>query len=283
MIRLMQDPADVELQKTAPPPMPLPRGPSPAPWIAAAIAVALAAGVYFYLQRGGTPAPSVPPPDSAPQAAVSPDRPLGAAADPIEIPPLDASDDVVRMLVAALSSHPRVAAWLATDDLMRNFTVVVENIAGGKSPATHLRSLRPAGAFRAATRGTRLFVDPRSYDRYSGIADAVASIDPAGAARLYTTLRPRIQEAYRELGHDEPFDRALEQALVALLRVPIGEDDVELEPQGAIYEFADARLEQMTAAQKQLARMGPRNARTIQARLREIALALGIPPERLPA
>jgi hypothetical protein len=29
--------------------------------------------------------------------------------------------------------------------------------------------------------------------------------------------------------------------------------------------------------------MGPRHARAIQARLREIALALGIPPERLPA
>jgi len=42
-------------------------------------------------------------------------------------------------------------------------------------------------------------------------------------------------------------------------------------------------LEGLTAAQKQLLRTGPRNVRIIQSSLRQIALALGIPPERLPA
>lgn len=47
--------------------------------------------------------------------------------------------------------------------------------------------------------------------------------------------------------------------------------------------FADPDLEALPAAQKQLLRMGPRNVRIIQSSLREIALALGIPAERLPA
>jgi len=38
----------------------------------------------------------------------------------------------------------------------------------------------------------------------------------------------------------------------------------------------------LTAAQKQLLRMGPENARIVQAKLCEIALALGVPPQRLP-
>ena len=38
----------------------------------------------------------------------------------------------------------------------------------------------------------------------------------------------------------------------------------------------------LTGVQKQLLRMGPRNVRIIQSSLREIALALGIPAERLP-
>jgi len=49
------------------------------------------------------------------------------------------------------------------------------------------------------------------------------------------------------------------------------------------YAYADQRLESLTPAQKQLLRTGPRNVRIIQTSLRQIALALGIPPERLPA
>ncbi len=67
-----------------------------------------------------------------------------------------------------------------------------------------------------------------------------------------------------------------------LIGTPIPNDPIAVVPKGIGYAFADSRLENLTAAQKQLLRMGPENARTIQRSLREIALALGIPPERLP-
>src|SRR5688500_17277611 len=47
----------------------------------------------------------------------------GAAPD---LPPLDDSDSLVRDLVRALSEHPLVTAWLTTDQLLRNFAVVVK-------------------------------------------------------------------------------------------------------------------------------------------------------------
>jgi hypothetical protein len=55
-----------------------------------------------------------------------------------------------------------------------------------------------------------------------------------------------------------------------------------VEPQGIGYRFEDANLESLTAAQKHLLRMGPRNVRIVQLKLRDIAAALGIPAERLP-
>ena len=199
------------------------------------------------------------------------------------IPPLDASDALVRSFVHELSEHPAVTAWLTTNGLIRSFTVVVANIADGATPARHLNVLRPSSAFQIIEQDGVSYVDPRSYDRYAAIADAVASVDPAGAARLYATLKPRIEEAHRELGSpDQSFDRTLERAIVALLSAPIPDGPVRLRLKGIGYGYADERLEVLTAAQKHLLRMGPRNARIITTRLREIALALGIPATRLP-
>jgi Protein of unknown function (DUF3014) len=237
--------------------------------------------IYFIFGRTAAPGDQAAAPQVVQPKATAP---LGGAADPIEVPALDESDSLVRELVGKLSSHPGVAAWLATDGLVRNFTVVVANIAEGGTPAGHLRSLAPSGSFRIIERNEEQFIDPRSYARYDRIADAVASIDAAGSARLYSTLKPRIEEAYSDLGLKEAsFDRALERAIVSLLATPIPDGPVDVTPRGIVYGYADPDIESATAAQKHLLRMGPRNARMIQQKLREIALALGIAAERLPA
>jgi hypothetical protein len=219
----------------------------------------------------------------APVRATESVRPLGGEAAPIALPPLSESDAVVADLVRALSTHPQISAWLTTDGLIRNFTVVVSNIAEGKTAAKLLSPLRPLTPFRVVERSADIYIDARSYNRYTPLAEAAASIDAAGSASLYATLKPRIEEAHRELGELTPFDRTLERAVVVLLETPIRQDPIRLQPRGGIgYAFADPGIEGMTPAQKQLLRMGPENTRIIQTKLREIALALGIPPQRLP-
>jgi hypothetical protein len=199
------------------------------------------------------------------------------------VPPLDESDAVVRELVKGLSSHPSVAAWLATDGLIRNFTVVVANTAEGTSPVVHLRRLRPAAPFAVVDTRDGPVIDPASYHRYDAIAAAAASIDPAGAARLYATLKPRIEEAYRDLNPDTPFDRTLERAIVVLLQTPVVRDPIHVRAEGGTgYAFADPALDRLTKPQKQLLRTGAGNVQIIQSSVRSIALALGIPAARLP-
>jgi hypothetical protein len=175
-----------------------------------------------------------------------------------------------------------VTAWLATDDVVRRFAAVVEAVASGKSPGVYLGPLRPSGAFRTTERGDGLFADPRNHDRFAPIAAAVESVDVEAAARVCSGLKPRLDEAYAELGRGGTFDSALERAIVSLLQTPAIGADERLAPQGAGYGFEDPRLEGLTPAQKHLARMGPQHARAIQDKLRQIALAIGIPRERLP-
>jgi hypothetical protein len=277
---------DYELSKPPDPPDPSRHRRPVTVWVAIALlaaGIAAAAYIVFGWRRGSTSQDTSVAVGTTHQP-VPPAQPLGGEAAPIDLPPLGETDAVVRELVKGLSSHPTVAAWLATDNLIRNFTVVVANIAESRSPSSHLTVLRPSAPFRVVEQGEDLYIDPRSYERYSGIAAAAASIDPQGSATLYATLKPRIEEAYRELGvPDTPFDRTLERAIVVLLSTPVPGDRVLVEPEGVGYAFANPDMEALTPPQKQLLRMGPRNARLVQSSLREIALALGIPAERLPA
>lgn len=269
-------------QETVAPPEPRP---SPLkPWMIVAVIVIVGlVGWLAYVMLGRRPsAPvSVSVPAPAAPAATAPQRALGAEPMTVDLPSLDVSDAFVRKLLTALSTHPRIAAWLTTDNLVRNFTAVVVNISEGKNPAVHLQRLRPSGRFTVIERPD-LRIDPRSYQRYSSLAEAAASVDPGALASLYATLKPLIEQAYRDLGYvDAPFDRALERAIVLLVKTPALEDPVALAPRSVGYVFADPRIESLSPAQKQLLRFGPRNARTIQEALRRIGLALGIPAQRL--
>ena len=283
----MLDPSEVPLEKTSSPAPPSPPPPSAMPWLVAAGVVLVGGAVAWYFLSGRQrDQPAAPPSQAA--AAAAPLLPahspgvLCPAGDVITLPPLDQSDEFAGTLATTLSAHPRVTAWLATDDIIRRFVAVVDAVASGKSPAIYLGPLRPSGAFRTTERGSGLFADPRNYARFVPIVEAVDSVDVAAAGRICSALKPRLDDAYTELGRPGTFDAALERAIVSLLQTPTLGSDVRLVPQGGRYGYEDPTLEALTPAQKHLARMGDKNARAIQDKLRQIALAIGIPAERLP-
>jgi hypothetical protein len=283
---------DFDLNKEAPPPAPpapVARERRPYGPLVVALVLLLAAGAavwffFFQPQRGEVATTPQPKPAVAANAAPAEFQPLcgTTGTQGASLPPLNDSDAFAKKSATGLSAHPRMAAWLATDNVIRNFVVAIDNIASGATPAARMAALRPAGAFRVRETPGGLFIDARSFERYGPIADAVDSIDVQDAAQLCGTLKPRLVEAYAELGREGSFDVALERAIVTLLRTPIAGPDTRLVPRGASYAFEDDALEKLTPAQKQLARMGPRNARLIQDKLRQIALAIGIPADRLP-
>ena len=140
----MLDPSEYPLDKAAPAPGAVRRR-FPTPWLlAAGVVLAGGAAVWFFVTGRQAPPPVAeqPAPIAAPPPPVP--RTLCETTDVIALPSLDDSDAFVAKLVRALSTHRRVVAWLATDNLIRNFTVVIENVSNGISPARHLQALRPA-------------------------------------------------------------------------------------------------------------------------------------------
>jgi hypothetical protein len=269
---------DLQLNKWSPPPEP--QGGRVGWRIAAAVAVllGLAAAAYFLLWRRDTAeSQDVKVHTEQAVAESSPAKPVGEPGQAIDLPPIEQTDPLVRELVSSLSTHPTVMAWLATDQLVRNVTAAVLNISNGRSPSRQLQRVRPREGFHVLTRGSTVVIDPRSYRRYDGFADAAAALDARGTAQLYATLKPRFQDGYRELGFPEgDFDRVLERAIGELLETPVVEGDVVLVSNSVAYDYADPQLQSLSAAQRQFLRMGPRNVRLIQAKLREIAPLAGL-------
>ena len=281
----MVDLDDLRLDRTTEPAAPTP--PRPPLWLpiaAAALVLALLA-LWYFGSRNAPPPVNTPP--SVAETSVDMASPSGRLpaqpGEAIDLPPLDESDAIVRTLIMRLSSHPQVAAWLTTDDLIRNLTVVVTNIANGQTPSKQLQVVRPAGAFGVRQSGREIWLDPASYRRYDNLAGAVESLDARGVARFHATVKPRLDEAYGDLGMPNgDFDRVLERAIVMLLRTPTVEGDVRLRADSVSYTFADPALEGLSKAQRQFLRMGPGNMRIVKAKLKDVARYLGIPEASLP-
>lgn len=259
------------------------RGPLTGP-IAIAIGVIVVAVLGFFIWRWSQQRQETEPVEEAAPAveAPAPEGEIPESTAPVDLPTLADSDEWMRAVVAQLSAHPELFAWLATEDLIRRFVVVVDNLAEGVSPRTHLEFLEPEKGFGTREDMSRVYVDDSAYQRYDRIADVVSSIDVRGTANLYRSVKPLLQEAYRELGYpNKDFDDALLEAIDTLLRTPVVEGQIELVPKVSSFEFADSKLEELTEAEKHFLRLGPDNLRKIQAKARAIALEIGLPQSQL--
>jgi hypothetical protein len=196
---------------------------------------------------------------------------------------LETSDETVREAVSQVTTHRRLSSWLAHDRLLRRAVAVAENIANGVSPRVHVPFLAPDEPFSVIERDGRVYIDPRSYDRYDALADAVTRVDVETAADLYRELKPLLDQAYREQGYPSgDVGELLVRTAREVLSTPVVEGDVEVEEKVVTYEFADPALESLNPVQRHLLRMGPDNVTKIQNTVSELMLAVGVAPEELP-
>jgi DUF3014 family protein len=262
---------------------PQPSAPSRKPMIVAGIAlvVVVALGTGWYLLRGrgeqpasepvtpppAAPAPTAPPPQEAPQTQGPP------------LPALDQSDAHVREQLGRLSSDPEFQRWLGIEGIIRRITAATSNVAEGESPRAVLAFLAPQGPFQVVERTGHTLIAPESFARYDPVVNAIRSLDTQAAAGAYKALKPLFDQAFGEIGRPgQRFDATLSRAIQRLLDTPVPEGELEVVATPSVnYAYSAPELEQLSAAQKHLLRMGPTNARALQAKLRELREAMGLP------
>ncbi|AKQ66252.1 hypothetical protein A176_003164 [Myxococcus hansupus] len=219
------------------------------------------------------------PTDAVPAAPT--ERVADVAPAPATVPEvsLTEQDAEIRSHASQLSPDPELARWMNEKDLVRRFTAAVTSIAEGASPRTMLGFLAPTGAFSVTEVDGTTVIDPASYARYDTVARVIGSIDTQSAASVYRELKPLIDQANAEIAPPgQTFNSSLSAAIQHLLKVPVQEGPVEVIPEGALHAYAAPELEDLSPAQKHLLRMGPKNMRLIQAKLRDLKSSLGLPP-----
>ncbi len=258
-------------------------------WMAvgvAALAVGAGAATLLFLPRDADVRvePQLQAERTAPPAvdegAGADDRQSGtSAAARARAPALGNSDGFMRDALTSLTEGAAAArAWVSGGDTARRAAAVLMGLVEGEVPRSLLSAFAPAGDFEVEDRDGGLRVKPSSYARYDGIAAWVGGLDAERLGEVYRTVEPVLEQAWREVAPPRLTLRdAAGKATAHLLSAPLPPEDVELVEKGAVYAFADPSLESLSPAQKQLLRMGPQNARIVQAKLREVRAALGLP------
>jgi hypothetical protein len=239
--------------------------------------VIVVAAVYFFWIRPGMRESAVevveaatPVPEPSPTPTLA-ERLSGRLAGTT----LRTSDVIVRELISELSANPKLAAWLANEDLVRRFVAAVDNVANGISPTTQLDFMRPKDTFQVVKKGDEITIDPKSYARYDLVTQVFVSLDTEGSVALYRELEPLIDDAYAEISPPgSRFSDRLDAAVEELLEVTPPSGDPKLKPKVLTYVYVDESLENLSGAQRQLLRMGPDNVLLIKAKLRDLKAGL---------
>ena len=207
------------------------------------------------------PAPQAPPP-------------IIEAEEEVEPVSLSNSDEVLRTVVGAVSSHPRLAAWLVNDGLIERFVKVATNVAYGEDPKSHVPFLRPGRSFSATERDGATVISGGSFARFTPYIEVMESVDAAGAGSLYQRFEPAMEEVFSELGYPGTFRETLDRAVTRILSVDVPGGNLEVEEGVLSYRFADDQLENAQDLDKLLYRMGPDNQRRLRSEVRRLSRAL---------
>ena len=237
-----------------------------------------AAGLY--LMRGEAPAPEAvveTPPPVAETPATPPSRAAEAPppARTLPLPPLDESDPEVLGGLTELLGQDAVMKHLVPERLVRNIVVTIDNIPREKM-ALNQRPVQPTpGDFVTTGEESAVMLAPANYERYEPFVALVSNVDAKTLVSFYRGLEPLFQEAYEDLGHpNASFNARLNEVIEHLLQTPTPRGQVALVQPGVLYKYADERLENLSAGQKLMIRMGVDNAAVIKRKLREIQAEL---------
>ena len=196
-------------------------------------------------------------------------NPLEPEATPEPLPQLDESEaSIVKALTGALDK-----SWmdvLITESLIRKIVATVDHLPEATLPANVVPLKRVSGALLVQQTGEQKTISPHNAERYLAYIERIQHVDAKKLAAVYRQYYPLFQHAYTEIAKPGSyFNDRLVQAIDDLLATPDVEEPVGVVQPKILYRYADTALEERSAGQKIMIRMGKANAERVKAKLRE--------------
>jgi hypothetical protein len=254
-------------------------------WIGGGLIV-IAAAVLFFSWRSHRQSESPQAATSttivtAPAASPAIQNPVPAtAASAQSLPSLETSDQSMHDSLGELIGRKSVDALFKSELFIRHFVVTIDNLSR-KRAAIELRPTKPVpGTFAINGDEQHSTLDPANYQRYAAFMQVVKTADTRQVANLYFHYYPLFQQSYQDLGYPNGyFNDRLVATIDNLLATPDISGDIVLVRPNVMYQFADPNLEDLSAGQKALLRMGPDNAALIKGKLRELRAQIASAPQ----
>jgi len=234
------------------------------------------AAAYYYWQLQETPplAPvsqtEAPPAPAKAEPAIR--HPVQAAPSTGEpLPPLGESDAAMQDTLAELFTRKSAVEFFYLKEIVRRFVVTVDNLPRKKVPMQY-RLFKPVlGKFLVTGEGENFLASPENYRRYTPYVFLTNAIDTRKLVAVYVHFYPLFQQEYQNLGYPKGyFNDRLVEAIDDLLAAPDVPGQIKLVRPNVLYQFADPNLEDLSAGQKIMIRLGSENAARIKARLRDV-------------
>ena len=248
-------------------------------WIAAGVGVVglfAALFIYFSPRSPVQPVPKPAPVVAAPPADEDVVRhPIAATPGEAAAPPLEASDQPLFDALAGLAGKAPVEQFVIPQDLVRHFVVTVDNLPTEKV-AERVRPMKAVpGRFAVGGSEDALTLDAANFARYEPLVKTLVATDTAQLVAIYQRYYPLFQQVYEGLGHPpQYFNDRMVEVIDHLLSTPDVRGPIALVQPGVQYQYADPKLEQLSAGQKAMIRMGSANAAVVKEKLRALRAAL---------
>jgi hypothetical protein len=244
------------------------------------VVIAIGAALYYWRTRQAVEQQPVAEAPATPPSAEPPIKhPIAEEAPEAPLPPLGESDKAVHESLTGLFGRS-LEEVLTPKDIVRNAVVTIDNLPRKKT-AVQRWPVKPTPGELAASGAEELTLSDANYKRYATAVQLVQKADAQQLAAMYRRYYPLFQEAYVDLGYPEGyFNDRLVEVIDHLLATPDVQGPIRLTQPGVFYEFADRDLEERSAGQKLLIRMGPANAAIVKAKLRELRQAVVSQPRQ---
>jgi Protein of unknown function (DUF3014) len=254
------------------------RGPSPSTvknmktallWLIPLILISAFAVLRFWPESEH----SLPKPPAAPAPAAKP-----AIRHPVEsvntsknsLPPLAESDGPLSEALATLLGD-KLPEFVYLKNIIHRIVATVDNFPRDHV-APRLMPVSPVpGLPIIDNRSGDLYLSLKNAERYQRYVRLAEAIPTDASVAVYARFYPLFQEQYENLGYpDKYFNDRVVEVIDHLLATPEIEEPLRLIQPRVLYEFADPKLEKLSAGQKILLRMGRTNQLKLKAKLREI-------------